>query len=116
MKLSRRSVLKGVSVLPFAAGHFAWPALAQNAPAAAAATEIPPMLFVHGNGDQAPIWMTTFWRMESNGISRDRLFAINFTDPLARTDDTVAEPQHSSTEDQRRELAEAVADLRDKED
>ena len=114
MKLSRRSVLKGVSVLPFAAGHFAWPALAQNAPAAAAATEIPPMLFVHGNGDQAPIWMTTFWRMESNGISRDRLFAINFTDPLARTDDTVAEPQHSSTEDQRRELAEAVADLKKK--
>jgi len=114
MKLSRRSVLKGVSVLPFAAGHFAWPALAQNAPAAAAATEIPPMLFVHGNGDQAPIWITTFWRMESNGISRDRLFAINFTDPLARTDDTVAQPQHSSTEDQLRELAEAVADLKKK--
>jgi len=112
MKLSRRSVLKGVSVLPLAAGHFAWPALAQNAPAAAPAAEIPPMLFVHGNGDQAPIWITTFWRMESNGISRDRLFAINFTDPLARTDDTVAQPQHSSTEDQRRELAEAVADLK----
>jgi pimeloyl-ACP methyl ester carboxylesterase len=112
MKLSRRSVLKGVSVLPFTAGHFAWPALAQNGPAAAPAAEIPPMLFVHGNGDQAPIWMTTFWRMESNGIARDRLFAINFTDPLARTDDTVAQPQHSSTEDQRRELAEAVVDLK----
>jgi hypothetical protein len=112
MKLSRRSVLKGVSVLPLAAGHFASPAFAQNAPAAAPAAEIPPMLFVHGNGDQAPIWMTTFWRMESNGILRDRLFAINFTDPLARTDDTVAQPQHSSTEDQRRELSEAVAELK----
>ena len=112
MKLSRRSVLKGASVLPLTAGHFSWPAFAQNAPAGAAAAEIPPMLFVHGNGDQAPIWMTTFWRMESNGISRDRLFAINFTDPQARDDDTVPQPNRSSTEDQRRELSEAVADLK----
>jgi Lipase C-terminal domain/Lipase (class 2) len=112
MKLSRRSVLKGVSILPLAAGHFAWPALAQNAPAAAPAAEIPPMLFVHGNGDQAPIWMTTFWRMESNGILRDRLFAINFTNPLARTDDAVPQTNRSSTEEQRRELSIAVADLK----
>jgi pimeloyl-ACP methyl ester carboxylesterase len=112
MKLSRRSVLKGASVLPLAAGHFAWPAFAQNAPAAAPAAEIPPMLFVHGNGDQAPIWMTTFWRMESNGILRDRLFAINFTNPLARTDDAAPQTNRSSTEEQRRELSIAVADLK----
>ncbi|MBV8916825.1 MAG: hydrolase, partial [Bradyrhizobium sp.] len=99
MNLSRRTILKAASVLPLAAGSLDWRAFAQNAPATAPAAEIPPMLFVHGNGDQAPIWMTTFWRMESNGILRDRLFAINFTDPLARTDDTVAQPQHSSTED-----------------
>ncbi|MBV8698699.1 MAG: hydrolase [Bradyrhizobium sp.] len=112
MNLSRRTILKAASVLPLAAGSLDWRAFAQNAPATAPAAEIPPMLFVHGNGDQAPIWMTTFWRMESNGILRDRLFAINFTDPLARTDDTVAQPQHSSTEDQRRELSEAVAELK----
>jgi hypothetical protein len=26
-----------------------------------------PILFAHGNGDQAPIWLTTLWRFESNG-------------------------------------------------
>ena len=56
--------------------------------------------------------MTTLWRMESNGISRDRMFAINFTDPLARTDDSVAEQNRSSTEDQRRELGDAIKELK----
>ncbi len=56
--------------------------------------------------------MTTLWRMESNGVPRDRMFAINFTDPLARTDDTVAQPNRSSTEDQRRELGEAIKELK----
>jgi hypothetical protein len=112
MNLSRRSILKAAAVLPLAASTLEWRAFAQSAPAASPAAEIPPMLFVHGNGDQAPVWLTTFWRMESNGIPRERMFAINFTDPQARTDDTVAQPQHSSTEDQRRELSEAVADLK----
>jgi hypothetical protein len=40
------------------------------------------------------------------------MFAINFTDPLARADDTKAEPNKSSTEDQRRELGEAVQELK----
>ena len=56
--------------------------------------------------------MTTLWRMESNGVPRDRMFAINFTDPLARTDDTKPEPNKSSTEDQRRELGEAIKELK----
>jgi pimeloyl-ACP methyl ester carboxylesterase len=73
---------------------------------------MPPVLFVHGNGDQAALWITTLWRMESNGVARDRMFAINFTDPLARTDDTKAEPNKSSTEDQRRELGEAIQELK----
>lgn len=48
------------------------------------------------------------WRMESNGVPRDHvMMAINFTDPLARTDDKVEQAGRSSTEDQRRELAEA---------
>jgi pimeloyl-ACP methyl ester carboxylesterase len=38
--------------------------------------------------------------------------ALNFTDPLARSDDTVAQAARSSTEDQRRELGEAVKALR----
>ncbi len=83
-------------------------ALAQTAPAA----EIPPILFVHGNGDHAALWITSLWRMESNGVPRERMFAINFTDPLARTDDKVEQPGRSSTEDQRRELAEAIKELK----
>src|SRR5882757_1118704 len=112
MNLSRRTVLKGVGALPLAAGNFAFPALAQTAPAAPAAVEVPPVLFVHGNGDHAALWITTLWRMESNGVPRDRMLAINFTDPLARTDDSVPQPNRSSTEDQRRELGEAIKELK----
>ena len=114
MSLSRRTILKGTAALPLGlplvAGSFRT-AFAQTTPAASA-TEIPPVLFVHGNGDHAALWMTTLWRMESNGIPRERMFAINFTDPLARTDDSKPEPNKSSTEDNRRELADAVKALK----
>jgi pimeloyl-ACP methyl ester carboxylesterase len=104
--------LKGAGVLPLAAGGFGIPAFAQAPAAAPNATEIPPILLVHGNGDHAALWLTTMWRMESNGVPRQRLFAINFTDPLARTDDSVPQPNRSSTEDQRRELGEAIKELK----
>jgi pimeloyl-ACP methyl ester carboxylesterase len=112
MRISRRTILKGASVLPLAAGNFGFAAFAQTAPAAPADAEMPPILFVHGNGDHAALWMTALWRMESNGVPRDRMFAINFTDPLARSDDTKPEPNKSSTEDQRRELGAAVQELK----
>ena len=112
MRLSRRTLLMGAGALPLAAGNFRFAAFAQTAPAAPGVTEVPPVLFVHGNGDQAALWITTAWRMESNGIPRERMLAINFTDPLARTDDTVAQPNRSSTEDQVRELAEAIKELK----
>ena len=87
-------ILKSAGALPLLAGTFGFEALAQTAPAVAAAGEIPPVLFVHGNGDHAALWITSLWRMESNGVPRERMFAINFTDPLARSDDKVeqAEP------------------------
>src|SRR6202035_2440371 len=97
---------------PLAAGNFDGAALAETAPGTPPATEIPPILFVHGNGDHAALWITTLWRMESNGVPRQRMLAINFTDPLARADDTKPEPNKSSTEDQRRELGEAVKELK----
>src|SRR6478736_597592 len=50
--------------------------------------------------------------MESNGVPRERMFAINFTDPNARSDDKVEQANRSSTEDQRRELAAAIAELK----
>ena len=112
MRLSRRTLLKGAGSLPLAAGSLGFSAFAQAPPAAPSASEIPPILFVHGLGDHAPLWITTMWRMESNGVPRDRMVAINFTDPLARADDTKPEPNKSSTEDQRRELGEAIKELK----
>jgi pimeloyl-ACP methyl ester carboxylesterase len=112
MPLSRRSILKGAGALPLAAGNFGFAAFAQPVPGAPGSNEIPPILFAHGNGDHAALWITTLWRMESNGVPRDRMSAINFTDPLARSDDSKPEPNKSSTEDQRRELGEAIRELK----
>ncbi|KAA0077662.1 hydrolase [Tardiphaga sp. P9-11] len=112
MALSRRTILTGAAMLPLAAHALRFEAAAQTAPGTPASSDIPPILFVHGNGDHAALWMTQIWRMESNGIPRNRLMALNFTDPLARSDDAVAQQGRSSTEDQRRELGEAIAELK----
>ncbi len=110
MDLTRRKLLWGATALPLLAGGLKLPAFAETAPRAS--SDMPPILFVHGNGDHAALWMTTLWRMESNGAPRERMFAINFIDPLARSDDHVPQDHRSSTEDQRRELGEAVAQLK----
>ncbi|HEX7924586.1 MAG TPA: hydrolase [Bradyrhizobium sp.] len=120
MVLSRRTILQGAGSLSLLAGRLAVPGLAQAALVQSAlaqpapAGEIPPILFVHGNGDHAALWLTTLWRMESNGVPRERMAAINFTDPLARTDDKVEQAGRSSTEDARRELTDAVRELKQK--
>jgi pimeloyl-ACP methyl ester carboxylesterase len=115
MRLSRRLMLKSAGALPLLAGSFGLPLFGVRAWAQTAAAPrpaaAPPVLFVHGNGDHAALWITTLWRMESNGVARERMAAINFTDPLARTDDKVEQANRSSTEDQRRELREAVKEL-----
>ncbi|QPF91982.1 hydrolase [Bradyrhizobium commune] len=111
MTLSRRTILLGAGSLPFAVASFRTAALAQS-PSAEKGYDVPPILFVHGNGDYDAVWMTTMWRMESNGIARDRMTAINFTNPTARDDNTVAQANCSSTEDQRRELAAAITELK----
>lgn len=113
MKLSRRTILQGAGSLAFAVASLRTGAMAQTPTAGTApGAEVPPILFVHGNGDYDALWMTTMWRMESNGIARDRMAAINFTDPLARSDDKVEQANRSSTEDQRRELTAAIAELK----
>ena len=61
------------------------------------ATAFPPIVFVHGNGDTAALWMTTLWRFESNGWPRARLHAIDVPYPLARDDDTKAQDGRSGT-------------------
>jgi hypothetical protein len=112
MRLSRRTILQAAAALPLASSSFGLSAAAQTNAAVPPAMELPPVLFAHGNGEQASLWMTTMWRMESNGVPRERMFAINFTDPLARTDDSKPEPNKSSTEDQRRELGDAIKELK----
>jgi hypothetical protein len=111
MQPARRAILKGMAALPFA-DAVSFRATAQTPAVAPGVTDVPPILFVHGNGDHAALWLTTLWRMESNGVARDRLMALNFTDPLARNDDAVPQQYRSSTEDARRELGEAVAQLK----
>lgn len=83
--IARRSLL-AVSVL-VAAGCASGPSL----------QETPPIVFVHGNGDSASIWQSVLWRFESNGWPRERLHAIDVPFPLARDDDTKAQPGRSST-------------------
>ena len=58
---------------------------------------MPPIVFVHGNGDTAALWMTTLWRFESNGWPADRLVAIDMPYPLSRDVDGTAQDGRSST-------------------
>ena len=69
---------------------------------------LPPIVFVHGNGDTAALWITTIWRFESNGWPRDRLHAIDIPYPLARTDDSKTEDGRTSTAEQMAYLAAEV--------
>jgi len=70
-----------------------------------AANRIPPIIFVHGNGDTAALWHTTLWRFESNGYPRNMLLAVDLPYPSARSDDSKPQPFRSSSTEQRDELA-----------
>jgi len=61
---SRRHLLKGALVL----------AASLDTPASAQAD--PPIIFLHGNGDHAALWITTLWRFESNGYPSELLQAF----------------------------------------
>lgn len=74
----------------------------------APAPALPPIVFVHGNGDNAAVWTTTLWRYESNGWPRERLHAVDLPYPLARDDNTQAQDGRSSTDDQRSYLASEI--------
>src|SRR5512134_1215759 len=76
------------------------PLASQEAPA--------PIVFVHGNGDSASLWHTTFWRFESNGWPRARLFALDAPYPLARTDDAKPQEGRSGTAEHLQQLAAEV--------
>ena len=68
----------------------------------------PPVVFVHGNGDDAAKWMSVMWLFESNGYPKEKLHAVRFTNPSARLNDEKFEAHRSSTVDQAAELSAAV--------
>ena len=68
----------------------------------------PPIIFVHGNGDDSTRWVPTMWLFESNGYPAGRLFAVRFHNPVARTDNTREEPARSSTDDEKEDLGRFV--------
>lgn len=72
----------------------------------------PPVVFVHGNGDTAALWYTTAWRFESNGYDRKLLHAVEFSNPLAPSEDAKPQPLRSTTAEQMAELARKVSDVR----
>jgi pimeloyl-ACP methyl ester carboxylesterase len=100
--ISRRAMLQGTAALCLAS-------LARSARAADVAV---PIVFVHGDSDRGSIWQTVIWRFESNNYPTDRLAAISFTNPQARDDNGVAQPNRSSTDDELRELTDFVAKVR----
>jgi pimeloyl-ACP methyl ester carboxylesterase len=57
-----------------------------------------PIVFMHGNGDTAALWYTSFWRFESNGWPRERMSAVNAPYPQSRDIDAIAQPGRSSAE------------------
>jgi pimeloyl-ACP methyl ester carboxylesterase len=111
MTLSRRHLLQA-TMGSLLASRLASAARAQGPAGVAAGETRVPVVFAHGHGDHAALWITTLWRLESNGFPRDRLLAFNFTDPLARNDDAEPQAGRSSTADQLRELAAAVDTMR----
>lgn len=99
--LTRRAALL-LSLAALAGCAFKAPRVADSAP------QRPPIVFVHGNGDTAALWLTTLWRFESNGWPRERLHAIDMPYPLARDADDKPQPGRSSTEEARAFLAAEV--------
>ena len=85
--LTRRRLVLGAAATTMLA------ACATNPPA----DTLPPIVFVHGNGDTAALWLTTQWRFESNGWPRDRLYAVDMPYPLSRDVDATPQEGRSGT-------------------
>ncbi|WP_158942799.1 lipase [Granulicella sp. S190] len=64
-----------------------------------------PIVFVHGNGDDASKWIGIIWLFESNNYPADKLYAVRFSHPNSRADDTIDEVNRSSTTDATAELS-----------
>lgn len=110
----RRALLGGAAALWPALAFGQQPAPSSNGPRRSPPAEpgLPPVVFVHGNGDSSALWINSIWRFEANGYRRNQLFAIDFAYPSARSDDSKPQPFRSSTDDQLKELAAFVTQVR----
>ena len=104
MLISRRAALAGGASLLFAPSVLAQQQNTRQLPRLHP-NRIPPIVFVHGNGDTAALWHTTIWRFDSNGYPRHMMAAVDLSYPSARSDDSKPQPFRSSTTEQRDELA-----------
>ena len=107
---SRRAFLGAAALLSPTLAFAQTPGQPPGAPRRQVA-ELPPVVFVHGNGDSSALWITDLWRFEANGYKRNQLFAIDFPYPNARSDDSKPQAFRSSSEDQMRELATFVTQV-----
>lgn len=101
---SRRGTLLALGAATLLSGCGSW----RSIPWAPIVDATPPIVFVHGNGDNAALWTTTLWRFESNGWPAERLYAIDLPYPLARDDDTKPQEGRSSSRDHMRFLSAEV--------
>ncbi|PUE36631.1 twin-arginine translocation pathway signal [Limnohabitans sp. Hippo4] len=67
-----------------------------------------PVVFVHGNGDSAALWLTTVWRFESNGWPANLLHTMDVPYPLARDADDKPQAGRSSTAEHMQVLKDKV--------
>jgi pimeloyl-ACP methyl ester carboxylesterase len=80
-------------------------------PDARAAEKPLPILFIHGNGDDAAVWMTTIWRFETNGYPRELMEAVDLRYPLATAVYDQPQPAHSTVAEATAQIADAVTAL-----
>jgi pimeloyl-ACP methyl ester carboxylesterase len=100
VRFTRRAMLAGAAAL--------LAACAGTPPAVVSEGPPPPIVFVHGNGDTAALWLTTLWRFESNGWPTARLHAIDLPYPLARDADDKPQPGRTSSAEYQKFLAAEV--------
>jgi pimeloyl-ACP methyl ester carboxylesterase len=72
-------------------------------------SNVPPVVFVHGDGESAAYWQDMVWRFESNGWPRDHLFALQVPQHQALAADAKA-PVAGSVEADRLSLLTAEVD------
>ena len=110
VSIKRRYFLQGAAITSISLGLGACASTPALNAVGTASSQIP-IVFVHGNGDTAGLWIAQCWRFESNGYARRLLHAIDFKNPLARSDDSKPQEARSGTEEARAELAAFVASV-----